>query len=57
MACGVGACQGCAVPTETDKEGSRAVLYQRACKEGPVFDSTVIFWDYKSILLNETYRF
>lgn len=55
MACGVGACQGCAVPTETGKEGSRAVLYQRACKEGPVFDSTVIFWDYKSILLNETY--
>ena len=51
MACGVGACQGCAVPTEMNKEGDRAVRYQRACKEGPVFDSNIIFWDYKSILL------
>lgn len=57
MACGVGACQGCAVPTETDKEGERTFRYQRACKEGPVFDSAVICWDYKSMLLNETYGF
>jgi len=31
MACGIGACLGCAVRT---KEG-----YQRVCKEGPVFDA------------------
>ena len=47
MACGVGACQGCAVPTEVNKAGDREVLYQRVCKEGPVFDSAIIFWDYK----------
>lgn len=50
MACGVGACQGCAVPTETNKGRERAIVYQRACKEGPVFDSASIVWDYKSIL-------
>lgn len=43
MACGVGACLGCSVPTRSD--GSRLPIYQRACKEGPVFDSSVILWD------------
>jgi len=37
MACGVGVCQGCAVPTT---EG-----YQKVCKDGPVFDSQVIRWE------------
>ena len=37
MACGVGACLGCAVMT---KNG-----YQRVCKEGPVFDAREIVWD------------
>lgn len=36
MACGVGACQGCAVLT---KDG-----YKRVCKDGPVFDARKIEW-------------
>jgi len=37
MACGVGACLGCAIKT---KRG-----YERVCKEGPVFDLADIIWD------------
>ena len=37
MACGIGACLGCAVNT---KEG-----YKRVCKEGPVFNTDEIIWD------------
>ncbi|MCG8453419.1 MAG: dihydroorotate dehydrogenase electron transfer subunit [Spirochaetales bacterium] len=37
MACGVGACQGCAIPME---DGG----YERACVEGPVFDSRRLAW-------------
>ncbi len=36
MACGVGACLGCAVKT---KDG-----YKMVCKDGPVFDSKEILW-------------
>jgi len=36
MACGIGACLGCAVET---KHG-----YQRVCKEGPVFDIEEVVW-------------
>ncbi|MEK7788670.1 MAG: dihydroorotate dehydrogenase, partial [Planctomycetota bacterium] len=36
MACGVGACLGCAVKT---KKG-----YKRVCKEGPVFSAEEIVW-------------
>ncbi len=36
MACGLGACLGCAVKTRTG--------YQRVCKEGPVFDAQNIIW-------------
>jgi len=36
MACGVGACMGCAVKTTQG--------YQRVCKEGPVFDGRDIVW-------------
>ena len=43
MACGVGACLGCSIPTRSD--GSRLPTYQRACTEGPVFDSSVILWN------------
>jgi dihydroorotate dehydrogenase electron transfer subunit len=43
MACGVGACLGCSVPVRSGR--SKAVSYQRVCREGPVFDSTVIDWD------------
>jgi len=44
MACGVGACLGCSVATVINKKGGREALYQRVCKEGPVFNSTVIVW-------------
>jgi dihydroorotate dehydrogenase electron transfer subunit len=36
MACGIGACLGCAVNT---RDG-----YKRVCKEGPVFDAEEIIW-------------
>lgn len=36
MACGVGACLGCAIKT---KDG-----YKRVCKDGPVFDLKDIIW-------------
>ncbi|HCC68949.1 MAG TPA: dihydroorotate dehydrogenase, partial [Nitrospiraceae bacterium] len=39
MACGIGACLGCAVRT---KDG-----YKRVCKEGPVFDVRDIVWTYQ----------
>jgi dihydroorotate dehydrogenase electron transfer subunit len=38
MACGVGACMGCALP-RADGSG-----YLRACADGPVFDSREIDW-------------
>ena len=37
MACGVGACMGCAAPTSQG--------YMRVCKEGPVFDGKDIIWE------------
>lgn len=37
MACGIGACMGCAVMCSDGK-------YRRVCKEGPVFDSREIAW-------------
>ncbi|MBN1758985.1 MAG: dihydroorotate dehydrogenase electron transfer subunit [Chitinispirillaceae bacterium] len=39
MACGVGACMGCAVRL------ADTVSYARACREGPVFDSRELAWD------------
>ena len=41
MACGFGACMGCAVPVK-NVEGKR---YLHACADGPVFDSSVIDWE------------
>jgi len=38
MACGVGACMGCALP-RADGHG-----YLRACTDGPVFDAAAIDW-------------
>ena len=37
MACGVGACMGCAVKTVSG--------YARACKEGPVFNAKDVVWE------------
>ncbi|MBA4397697.1 MAG: dihydroorotate dehydrogenase electron transfer subunit [Syntrophus sp. (in: bacteria)] len=42
MACGLGACLGCAVAVRGD-DGERQ--YRRVCKEGPVFDLRDILWD------------
>jgi dihydroorotate dehydrogenase electron transfer subunit len=39
MACGLGACQGCAVPSAL-RPG-----YLHVCKDGPVFDSEMIAWE------------
>ena len=40
MACGMGACQGCAVKTIIgDKTG-----YQLLCRDGPVFYSHEVIW-------------
>ena len=36
MACGVGACKGCAVRT---KDG-----YKMVCKDGPVFNAEELLW-------------
>lgn len=42
MACGLGACQGCAV-----KAGSEAhQTYYHVCQDGPVFDVRVLDWKY-----------
>ena len=38
MACGIGACMGCAVPM-TDG------TYQRACADGPVFNGLTVDWE------------
>jgi len=40
MACGFGACWGCVVKTQNTH-----LVYQRVCKEGPVFSLSEIVWD------------
>ncbi|MGB9628528.1 MAG: dihydroorotate dehydrogenase electron transfer subunit, partial [Thermodesulfobacteriota bacterium] len=40
MGCGFGACWGCVVKTRNPN-----LLYQRVCKEGPVFNLEDIVWD------------
>jgi dihydroorotate dehydrogenase electron transfer subunit len=42
MACGTGACVGCAVAI-MDEQGS--LTYKRVCADGPVFDIGHIIWD------------
>ena len=39
MACGFGACMGCAIEIEADVK-----TYKLVCKDGPVFDSREIVW-------------
>ena len=41
MACGLGACQGCAVKASSDSGKS----YVHVCKEGPVFEAEEIDWE------------
>lgn len=42
MACGVGACVGCAVAV-ADEQGEKA--YRRVCADGPVFDLQKVIWE------------
>jgi len=41
MSCGIGACLGCVIPTRA----SGTQRYQRVCRDGPVFDASVIDWE------------
>jgi dihydroorotate dehydrogenase electron transfer subunit len=41
MACGVGACLGCAVRLR----GAAGEFYGRVCRDGPVFDSRSVVWE------------
>ena len=40
MACGLGACQGCAVPADREQERS----YFHVCQDGPVFPAEAVDW-------------
>jgi len=40
MACGVGACQGCAVKIRKEEEAG----YRTVCRDGPVFYSHEVVW-------------
>lgn len=42
MACGVGACIGCAVAV---KEEDDKTVYKRVCADGPVFDLQKVIWE------------
>lgn len=41
MACGVGACMGCAVAIKEDNK----MAYKRVCADGPVFDLQKVIWE------------
>ncbi len=41
MACGIGACVGCAVKIKTAENA----VYKKVCKDGPVFDAREVMWD------------
>jgi len=40
MACGLGACQGCAIRRSSEQ----AIAYYNVCQDGPVFDVNVLDW-------------
>ncbi|MDD5712880.1 MAG: dihydroorotate dehydrogenase electron transfer subunit [Smithellaceae bacterium] len=42
MACGMGACLGCAIAVRAGTDG---LSYKRVCKDGPVFDIREILWE------------
>lgn len=42
MACGVGACVGCAVAVKDEKGGK---TYRRVCADGPVFELKDVIWE------------
>ena len=50
MACGIGACLGCAVKIRSQKSEVRSFtptsqIYKMVCKDGPVFDAREIEWE------------
>lgn len=54
MACGIGACLGCAVKTKATADSARSpgagdqaqsCYYKRVCADGPVFNSRELVWD------------
>ncbi len=45
MACGFGACMGCAIETRSSSPGRQ---YKLVCKDGPVFDAREIAWGWES---------
>lgn len=42
MACGIGACVGCAIKI---KDGNGGFNHLKVCKDGPVFDGKEVLWD------------
>jgi dihydroorotate dehydrogenase electron transfer subunit len=44
MACGVGACRGCAIPVLPERTGGKE--YLMVCEDGPVFDTGIIDWEW-----------
>jgi dihydroorotate dehydrogenase electron transfer subunit len=45
MACGLGACLGCAIKTVTSYQlPVTNFTYKRVCKDGPVFDASEVIW-------------
>jgi dihydroorotate dehydrogenase electron transfer subunit len=44
MACGFGACMGCAVPVRSEA-GSGSSVFRRVCHDGPVFDAATLAWE------------
>jgi len=49
MACGFGACMGCAVevrrdPPNADANADAGTVYERVCCDGPVFDAKRVVW-------------
>lgn len=45
MACGIGACLGCAIKTTPNPLHPTPQIYKMVCKDGPVFDAKEIAWN------------
>jgi len=46
MACGIGACMGCVIGVEDENRYNKeGFVYQRVCKDGPVFALSQIIWE------------
>ena len=46
MACGIGACMGCAIKVKSQKSKVKTEFeYKLVCKEGPVFEANQILWE------------